>query len=273
MKIAVLGATGTLGAELIRQLLINYPKAEIIAFSRCELKQKELANRFPSIKCVIGDIRDRDSLRSALVGVLLVYHVAALKHIEIMEQNPEESVKTNILGTINVCSVAKELGIKNVLFSSTDKAVNPINVYGMCKGISEKIMLNNGFIVFRWGNVLGSRGSALHYFIEQIKNHRPVNITDMQMTRFWITIENAVEFMLSVPFSSSRVYIPEMKAAKVTGIIRAIGNIYNKTPTLTETWLRPGEKIHESISADLNSKNAPQFTSKELIEILRPYCT
>jgi UDP-N-acetylglucosamine 4,6-dehydratase/5-epimerase len=267
--ILIIGATGTLGQELISQL----GNKRIRAFSRCELKQKQLKEKFPHVQCYLGDIRDKDALNRAMKGVETVFHVAALKHIDVLEENPEESVKTNILGTINVCDIAEKNGVKRVVFSSTDKAVSPINVYGMSKGISEKIMLDRGHVVYRWGNITGSRGSAIHYFVNAIKNDLPVNLTHPDMSRFWIRIEDAVKFVLETyENTTASILIPPMKAAPVIDVINAIGNVLGKVPNIRITDLRRGEKIHESILEGLSSKDSSQYTPQELVELMRPYC-
>jgi len=272
VTILILGATGTLGQEIIRQI----DRKDVVCLSRCELKQKQLSAKFPWVKCVLGDIKDRDSLLPHIQDAEIIFHVAALKHIDTLEANPEEAIKTNLIGTMNVVSLAKQYDA-HVVFSSTDKAQYPINVYGMCKGISEKLVLAHGFCVFRWANVIGSRGSALHYFIDQIKNDRPINLTDPKMTRFWIRIKDAVHFMLTTygtqisqePFG--RVRIPPMKAASVMRIIQAIGELLGKAPEYVVTGLRPGEKIHEFIDEKTSSDMAEQYTDAELLELVRPF--
>lgn len=276
MKALVIGGTGTLGQELTKQLLED--KNKVICLSRCELKQKEMKLRFPDVKYVLGDVRDKTSLARVIgnyqTDIDIIYHVAALKHIDVLEENPEESVKTNILGTMNVASIASELGIE-VIFSSTDKAQYPINVYGMCKGISERIMLDHGHTVFRWANVIGSRGSALYYFIKQIKDGQPINLTDMDMTRFWIRIEDAVKFMMTTPRNDGNNIVkipPFMKASKVISLIYAIEDACGKKGTpIKIVGLRRGEKIHEDIDEKTNSENAPQYTHKELVALVRPF--
>lgn len=267
MSVLIIGGTGTLGTEIIRQL---GPKREVTCLSRCELKQKQLKEQFPHVKCLLGDIRDVESLRRAIAESSLVFHVAALKHIDILEENPEECVKTNILGTSNVASLGVDYGVP-VVFSSTDKAVSPVNVYGMSKGISERIMLESGHVCFRWGNVLGSRGSAIHYFVSQIREGKPVNLTHKEMSRFWIRIEDAVSFMLRTHAQASGVMIPPMKAATVKRVIEAIAEICHVKPVIKITGLRPGEKIAESITLDLRSDQAAQYTDAELLELLAPF--
>lgn len=267
MIFTIVGGTGTLGTEFIKQLGIGH---EIRCVSRCELKQQELRAKYPHVQMYLGDIRDAKSLRKPFKNADVVFHVAALKHVDVMEANPEECVKTNILGTINVCDVAEEMKVKRVIFSSTDKAVSPINVYGMAKGISEKIMLDRGHLVYRWANVLFSRGAATHYFARNIRLNQPVNLTHPDMSRFWIRIEDAVQFVLATYKDGSGVMIPAMKAAPVMDLIHAIGLVVGNVPNIRVTELRPGEKIHESIMEGVSSNNSPQYTIKELVDILKP---
>jgi UDP-N-acetylglucosamine 4,6-dehydratase/5-epimerase len=245
MKAVIVGGTGTLGHELIRQLYNSC--SSIVSVSRCELKQKELKDEFPKVVTVLGDIRDKQSLLKPFKNADVVFHVAALKHIEVMEENPEECIKTNVIGTLNVCDAAEEAGVKRVVFSSTDKAVLPINIYGMAKAVSEKIMLSRGHIVYRWGNVANSRGAATHYFKRAIENNEPVNLTHPDMTRFWIRIEDAVKFMIDTYKTASGIMIPNIRI----------------------TDLRPGEKLHESILPDVTSKNSAKYSMMELVEIFK----
>lgn len=263
--ILIVGGTGTLGRELIRQL----PDKRIRVLSRCELKQKDLLAEFPHVECVLGDIRG--SLDRAMEGVEYVFHVAALKHVDTLEANAEESVRTNILGTMNVCEAAKRAGVKRLVFSSTDKAVCPINVYGMSKGISERIVLNHGYTVYRWGNIVGSRGSALHYFINAIRKDETINVTHPDMSRFWMKIEDAVAFMLDTYQEEPGVRIPAMKAAPVLAIINALAFLMGKEATLRISGLRPGEKIHESLTHEVHSNTAAQYTFEELTTLLKPF--
>lgn len=257
MKYVILGGTGTLGQELTSQILKKGPGNQIVIFSRDELKQKEMASKFKGSPVVfmLGDIRDKDRLEQGLHGAHTVFHVAALKHVDSMEENPEESVKTNVLGTINVADAAIRCGVKHVVFSSTDKAVDPINVYGMSKGISEKVLFNRNrvqsttqFSVFRWGNVLGSRGSIIPVFVNQIKNNLPIPLTDKDMSRFWIRIEDAVKFMLLTyeGASSSSVMIPPIRSAFVKDVASTIALLLNKDePVFQDVGIRKGEKLHE----------------------------
>lgn len=193
--------------------------------------------------------------------------------------NPEESVKTNVLGTINIADAAIAAGVKHVIFSSTDKAVAPINAYGMSKGIAEKILFRRNqtqsttrFSVYRWGNVCSSRGSVIPTFVSALKRGDEVPITDMRMSRFWIRIEDAVNYMLDTYTiaSAHAPMIPPIKAAPVTEVVRALGDIIGVLPRTKKIPIRPGEKLHESLTPDFSSDDpAYQFTHPELCNFLR----
>lgn len=261
MKSLIIGGTGTLGQELTRQLLQEVDN-EVVILSRCELKQRQMYeafNRDVRIKFVLGDIRDKTTLTRAIFGrgFDVIFHVAALKHVDVLEENPEESVATNVLGTINVADVAIEAQVPHVVFSSTDKAVDPINAYGMSKGLSEKILYRRNeiqtstkFCVFRWGNVIGSRGSAIHFFAKTLKETNTVFLTDSRMTRFWIKIEEAVRFMLdnykTAPLAAAA--IPEMRSAPIYTLACAVAqHVGAKDMNIVNIGFRRGEKMHEQI--------------------------
>jgi len=286
MKFLILGGTGTLGRELTRQLLTN-PTVRLICFSRDELKQKQLAEEYKTdaLRFRVGDIRDVDALEDAMAGVHTVFHVAALKHIDWLEENPEESVKTNVIGTMNVARAAERRGVRHVVFSSTDKAVDPINVYGMCKGVSEKLLFHRNKIqnetlysVYRWGNVLGSRGSFIHALAKSLVKERIAYLTHAEMTRFWIRIEDAVKYVLS----SYRVaplhqpMLPKMKAAPVIDLVRVIAEILDlPSYKVKEIGKRPGEKLHEVLMSHhttetVSSDLCERYTDEELKALLEP---
>lgn len=280
MKYLILGGTGTLGRALTAELLKHGDTKSIVCFSRDELKQKETEAFFKSKKLSfrIGDIRDSGAVGCAMTGVDAVFHVSALKHVDTIEANPEESVKTNVLGTMNVANAAISLGVPQVVFSSTDKAVAPVNVYGMCKGISERILLGHNktqtrtkFSVYRWGNVAGSRGAAPHYFAKTLQEEKRAYVTDAEMTRFWIRIEDAVKFMITTYQESDGIMVPPMKSSKVTDMVEAIARLKGVSEYETKiVGLRPGEKIHESILPDLHSSDGPFYTVPELMELVGP---
>lgn len=277
----VIGGTGSLGRSVIAELLKREPGADISVLSRGELKQKELKRDFPTVSTVIGDIKDKASLN--LEGFSTVFHFAALKHIDVAEEQPIESVKTNVLGTINVAERALSAGVANVVFSSTDKAVLPINVYGMSKALSEKYLLDinrkqeaTRFSVFRWGNVLGSRGAVIHLFLKDLKEKGSITITDPKMTRFWIHIDDAARFLLD-NYKDAPLFhpiFPPMKAASVTSLGEAAARYLGiKTYSVTYSGIRRGEKFHECLWSDhdfcLRSDTCEHYSHEELLDLIR----
>jgi FlaA1/EpsC-like NDP-sugar epimerase len=289
MRVGILGGTGSLGQALTEALLGDMHSVSI--FSRCELKQMEMKKRLthPWLYFTLGDIRERKSVQRFIHRGHFdaVYHVAALKHVDLLERNPEESVFTNILGTIYVADACEEARVPLCVFSSTDKAVDPINVYGMSKGISERILFRRNelqehtkFSVFRWGNVLGSRGSAIPKFIQMIQSGERLELTDPEMTRFWIPLESAIHFILERQSIASRTEaeIPPMKSASLLEIVSALSEILGKHGTPVRViGNRGGEKKHEQIRSQhspepLDSQKCEQYSKKELISLLSPIC-
>lgn len=282
MRYLILGATGTLGRETIKQLLKKDDTKEILCLSRDELKLSELYRDFDDerISTLIGDIRDKASIVSHFKGVDTVFHFAALKRIPEAERQPIECIKTNLMGTINAAECAVAYGVKHFMFSSTDKACLPINVYGACKFTAERVLLSfnkeksTNFSVYRWGNILGSRGSVIYAFKDSIENNLPAMITHKDMTRFWIKIEDAVKFVLSTyQEKSNEVRVPQMKSASVLELLGAIGTVMKKVPAYVLTGMRPGEKIHEDIlfnptwSTSVSSGNYAQYSKDELLKL------
>lgn len=283
MRYLIIGGTGTLGKTLTKKLSVD-PHNEIVCYSRDELKQQEMKKLFPNVRYIIGDIRDKPALVAAMFGVDTVFHVAALKHVDVVEHNPTEAVKTNVFGTVNVAEAAMECMVSHVVFSSTDKAVLPINIYGMTKAISERYLLglnegqqNTKFSVYRWGNVVGSRGSVVHSFADCIKENKVVPITHQEMTRFWINIEDATDFMLKtyVHASCNDVMIPEMKASSVLELAKAVHSVIDAKNGFetAEIGIRPGEKIHECLYSShdhcLRSDTADRYSMDELISLVK----
>lgn len=280
-SILIIGGTGTLGVALLNEL--TKFDHNITVLSRDEQKHYRLKKIYPNVNFVIGDIKDIGSINPHFKGVDSVFHVAALKHIDILENHIEESIKTNIIGTLNAIKCAQLNQVKNFMFSSTDKAVDPINVYGHCKAISEKLVLNankesnTNFTVFRWGNIINSNGSALPFFIDKIKKGEEIPLTHINMSRFFLTIENAVGFILSkYEEPSNEVYVhPEMKAARIFDVIKVIAKMLDKPYSIKLVGLRPGEKIDECLYSKysgrfLDSKVCDQYTESELEELIRP---
>jgi UDP-N-acetylglucosamine 4,6-dehydratase len=259
--ILVTGGTGSFGQHFVRRVLDQFKPKKLIVFSRDELKQYEMAQTFPQatypcMRYFIGDVRDAARLEMAMRDVDYVIHAAALKHVPIAEYNPFECIQTNVNGAQNVATAAIKRGVKSVVALSTDKAVNPINLYGASKLASDKIFIaaNNlsgeggsRFSVVRYGNVLGSRGSVVPYFkklVESGADHLP--ITDERMTRFWITLDQGVDFVLSslAMAEGGEVFIPKIPSIRTVDLARLIA------PHLPQkiVGIRPGEKLHEAMT-------------------------
>lgn len=278
MKFAVIGGTGTLGEALIRELIKNEAN-EVLCVSRCELKQKNLrdALKAPSnLTFRLGDIRDRRRIASLLAGCDAVFLTAALKHVDTLEENPEEAFKTNVQGVLNVADAAIDNKIRYVAFCSTDKAVEPLNSYGFSKALAEKILLQKNqeqditrFAVFRWGNVTGSRGSIIPIFIKTLKGEGKAYITHPQMTRFWVPIEQATRFMLD-NYIFSGLHVMPSKSAPVVQVVERLVYLLNLPYAFQEfVGMRPGEKLHEKLMPDFSSE-ACTMTDSELDALLKP---
>ena len=280
MSVLIAGGTGTLGTVLMRRLSLKGEK--VICLSRDEQKQQALKKEFPSVRFVIGDIRDEGSLNKIIDPISAVFHVAALKHVDALEADEDEAIKTNYYGTRNLAYWAIKRRVPQFVFSSTDKAVSPLNMYGMSKAQAENLLfrlnkeqVGTNFSVYRWGNVLGSRGSALHSFVKTLMEDGSINITDPAMTRFWILIDEAVDYMLgNYRDVKNAPKIPEMKAALTTEMARAVA--YCMGVESYETKIigkRPGEKIHECIFSShefcIRSDTAKRFDFQELVALVR----
>ncbi len=254
-NILITGGTGSFGKKYTQILLKRYRPNKIIIYSRDELKQYEMAREFDD-KCMryfIGDVRDKERLLKAMNEVDFVIHAAALKHVPIAEYNPMECIKTNIMGAQNVIDAAIASGVKKVIALSTDKAANPINLYGASKLASDKLFIaaNNlrgkndiAFSVVRYGNVIGSRGSVVPFFKKLIENGaKEIPITDENMTRFLITLEQGVNFVLKnfERMQGGETFIPKIPSMKITELAKAMA------PDIPQKiiGIRPGEKIHE----------------------------
>lgn len=260
-SILITGGTGSLGKALVEQLLLESKARRIVIFSRDELKQLELRNYFRNdsrLRWFLGDVRDLERLKRAFHGVEFVIHAAALKQVDTGEYNPMEFIKTNVLGSQNVIDAAIETGVKKVVALSTDKASSPINLYGATKLTADKLFVaaNNysipygtAFCVVRYGNVMGSRGSVIPYFRQIAESGKPLPLTDKRMTRFWISIQQAVEFVLNSfeIMQGGELYVPRIPSMKLLDLAKAI----SPNSEIVEIGMRPGEKLHEEmISAD-----------------------
>tara|TARA_B100000902_G_scaffold393945_1_gene449237 strand:- start:3750 stop:4730 length:981 start_codon:yes stop_codon:yes gene_type:complete len=257
--ILITGGTGSFGRAFTSKVLKSFPKVkEIRIFSRDEKKQYDMRKEFShnKIKFFIGDVRDVQSLEFAFVNVDFVFHAAALKQVPSCEFYPLDAVKTNVLGTQNILSVSEKYGIKKVVCLSTDKAVNPINAMGMSKAIMEKVVVSHSLhkkktisCVTRYGNVMGSRGSVIPHFIDQIKNNKPVTITDPLMTRFMMDMDDALDLVLYAFKNSSggEIFIKKAKAANLNVLVKALELIFKKKIKKTYLGFRHGEKKHETL--------------------------
>lgn len=260
-SVLITGGTGSIGQALIDDLLDNRNVRRLAIFSRDELKQAGMKAKYshdPRVRWFIGDIRDLPRLTTAFYGVDYVIHAAALKQVDTGEYNPMEFIKTNILGSQNVIDAAINSGVKKVIALSTDKASSPINLYGATKLTADKLFIsaNNysiargtSFSVVRYGNVLGSRGSVIPLFLKLAKEDKPLPITDKRMTRFWISIEEAVKFIIESfeLMKGGELYVPRIPSMKLIDLANAISS----ENRIIESQIRPGEKLHEEmISAD-----------------------
>ena len=256
----VTGGTGSFGTKLTEHLLNKkIPLKKIIIFSRDEDKQHRMKLEIKSnkVEFVIGDIRDKDSLRSAFLNVDFIFHAAALKHVPSCEFFPMEAIKTNVLGTDNVLSVAQELNVKKVVLLSTDKACKPINAMGCTKMLMEKIMLskakkkqgNTTFSCVRYGNVLFSRGSVIPLFFKQIKEGKDITITHPKMTRFLMSLSKATDLVMYALQNSKNgdIFIHKAKSSYILDIAKACLKITKSNNKITTIGIREGEKISETL--------------------------
>ncbi|WPM32368.1 UDP-N-acetylglucosamine 4,6-dehydratase (inverting) [Hydrogenobacter sp. T-2] len=274
--ILITGGTGSFGKTFVRYVLSHYKPKKVIILSRDEFKQWQMSkefpeDRFPQLRFFLGDIRDKDRLRLAFDGVDYVVHAAALKHVPILEYNPFEAVKTNIIGAQNIIETAIEKGVKKVIALSTDKAVNPVNLYGATKLTMEKLFIagnayagakDTSFAIVRYGNVVGSRGSVVQLFLKLISEGcKELPITDKRMTRFWITLEEGVQLVLFALERSEggEVFVPKIPSVRVVDLAKAL------CPDCSYKiiGIRPGEKLHESLIAEDEARDVRLVKHKE----------
>jgi len=274
--VLVTGGTGSFGKKFIEIMLKEYHPHKLIVFSRDELKQFEMqaaGYSHPSLRYFIGDIRDQQRCRRAFEGVDLIVHAAALKQVPACEYNPMEAIKTNILGSGNVIDAAIDAGISRVVALSTDKAVNPVNLYGATKLAAEKLFVqsnayagarNTRFACVRYGNVVGSRGSVVPFFLKQRETGR-VTVTDERMTRFWISLEQGVRFVIRAAenMHGGEVFVPKIPSMTVTDLARAIA----PDAAIDIIGIRPGEKLHEVL---ISEDEARQTVDLEDMYVVQP---
>jgi UDP-N-acetylglucosamine 4,6-dehydratase len=272
--ILITGGTGSFGTTFLRKLLREHQPAAVRIYSRDELKQYNLQRELASeqrVRFLIGDVRDAKRLRMAMRGVDVVIHAAALKQVPACEYNPFEAVKTNILGAENIITAAIANDVPHTLALSTDKAVNPVNLYGATKLAAEKIITQGNayagssparFATMRYGNVVGSRGSVIPLFKAQAREGE-LTITDEAMTRFWITLEQAVEFVISCLglMRGGEVFVPRIPSMKVMDLAEAIA----PDATRRIIGIRPGEKVHEVLLTEDESRHARALADRFII--------
>ena len=274
-RLLITGGTGTFGKALVKHLL-KYSKVKtIIIYSRDELKQHDMKNELQHderLRFFLGDIRDYARLCTALHNVDYVVHAAALKQVNTGEYNPMEFVKTNVLGSQNVIDACISAKVKKVVALSTDKASSPINLYGATKLTSDKLFTaaNNysfafgtTFSVVRYGNVMGSRGSVIPFFKDLARSGKPLPITDKRMTRFWITLDQAINFVLESfdLMSGGELYVPRIPSMKIIDLAEAIA----PGSSLTEIGIRPGEKLHEEMISPDDSRRTLRLDDRYVV--------
>jgi len=275
--ILITGGTGSFGKMLLKCLLGVATPKKVIIFSRDEYKQFEMAQvyspeRYPFLRYFLGDVRDVDRLRMAFSGVDLVIHAAALKQVPAAEYNPFEAVKTNVLGSANVIQAAIETGVKKIVALSTDKAVNPANLYGATKLCSEKLFVagnaystddSTRFSIVRYGNVVGSRGSVIPLFQKQ-RHNKVVTVTDPRMTRFWVTLEDAVAFVMKrvEHMVGGEIFVPKIPTMGIMDLAKAV------CPECEAkiVGIRPGEKLHEALITPDEARHTFEFDKHYMIK-------
>jgi len=280
--VLITGGTGSFGKKFTGIMLQKFHPKKLIIFSRDELKQHEMRQVYPDtdrspIRYFIGDVRDKERLCRAFNGVDIVVHAAALKQVPACEYNPFEAVQTNIMGAKNVIDAAIDQGVKRVMSLSTDKAVNPINLYGATKLCAEKLFVqgnaysggvNPRFSCCRYGNVVNSRGSVIPVFLEQRKRGR-VTVTDPRMTRFWITLEQGVNFVIQCIqlMHGGEVFIPKIPSMKILDLAEAVA----PDCKIGYVGIRPGEKLNEVLISEDESRHTVELEDMYVIQPVHPW--
>ena len=277
--ILITGGTGSFGQKFVETVLKKCKPKSVRIFSRGEFLQWEMQKKFNNsrLRFLIGDVRDRERVYRAMYGVDIVVHAAALKQIPTAEYNPIEAVKTNILGTVNVIDAAIDNNVEKAMFISTDKAVNPINLYGATKLCAEKLFIQANsytggrktkFSCVRYGNVVGSRGSVIPLFLEQ-KENGSLSITDKRMIRFWITLEQGINFVINCieKMKGGEIFIPKIPSMKVIDLAKIIA----PEAKVTINGIRPGEKLHETLLSEEEARHSKEFDKYFVIEPEFPF--
>jgi len=274
-NVLVTGGTGSFGRKFVEVMMKEYKPARLIVYSRDELKQHEMRIAgfdHPSLRYFIGDVRDLPRLRRAFNSVDIVVHAAALKQVPACEYNPMEAIKTNILGSSNVVDAALDAGVKKVLALSTDKAVNPVNLYGATKLAAEKLMVQSNsyaggmttrFSCVRYGNVVGSRGSVVPLFIKQ-RETGEITLTDDRMTRFWISLDQGVRFVIRCieEMHGGEVFVPKIPSMKMADLARAIA----PKAKFRIIGIRPGEKLHEVLISEDEARTTVELDDMYVVQ-------
>ena len=274
-SVLVTGGTGSFGKKFVEIMLREYQPKRLVIFSRDELKQHDMRASgldHASLRYFLGDVRDAGRLERALAGVTVVVHAAALKQVPACEYNPFEAIQTNIMGGRNVIDAAINQGVHRVLALSTDKAVNPINLYGATKLCAEKMFVQANaysgaqdcrFSCARYGNVVGSRGSVIPLFIEQKRTGR-ITLTDSRMTRFWLTLEQGVRFVVSSieQMYGGEIFVPKIPSMRLVDLAEAIA----PGCEIETIGIRPGEKLHEVLVSEDEARNALEVEDRYIIQ-------
>jgi UDP-N-acetylglucosamine 4,6-dehydratase/5-epimerase len=277
-KILITGGTGSLGQSLTKRLL-KTDADTIRIFSRNESKQVEMESKFDDgrLRFLIGDVRDNERLVTAFENIDIVFHAAALKHVPVIEYNPFEAIKTNVYGSQNVINASLAQDVEKVICIGTDKAVSPLNTYGATKLLMEKLFVSAGdtgneerhktsFLALRYGNVVGSSGSVIPKFIKMINDGKKITITDSEMTRFSITMDQALDFIIDCTLNgkSSEIYVPKLKSYSIMDVKDALFDLLGKTDS-EEIGIRPGEKLHEILINSEEIRNTWNLQDKFMI--------
>jgi UDP-N-acetylglucosamine 4,6-dehydratase/5-epimerase len=279
-SILVTGGTGSFGKKFVELMLKEYSPKRLVIFSRDELKQHDMRVAgldHPSLRYFIGDVRDEPRLERALAGITVVVHAAALKQVPACEYNPFEAIQTNIMGGRNVIDAAINQGVRRVLALSTDKAVNPVNLYGATKLCAEKVFVqanayagaqDSRFSCARYGNVVGSRGSVIPVFLEQRRRGR-ITLTDPRMTRFWLTLEQGVRFVVSCieQMHGGEIFVPKIPSMRMMDLAEAIA----PGCEIETIGIRPGEKLHEVLVSEDEARNTLEVEDRYIIQPAHPW--
>ncbi len=282
--ILITGGTGSFGHRFVKTVLARYKPARLVVFSRDEMKQYDMEHEFPiaahpAMRYFLGDVRDKERLAAAMRGIDVVIHAAALKHVPAAEYNPIECIHTNILGAENVIQAAIGAGVRRVIALSTDKAANPINLYGASKLAADKLFVaanalagkgGTRFAIVRYGNVVGSRGSVVPFFRRLVAEGAPeLPITDARMTRFWITLQQGVDFVLSSldMMTGGEIFVPRIPSMKIVDLARCLA------PELPHRMvgIRPGEKLHEVMVPEDDGRTTIALEDRYIIEPQFPW--